>query len=38
MEVVRKINAGEANGPAPNPNVQGQILTRPVKILAIRRL
>jgi len=38
MDVVRKINAGEANGPAPNPNVQGQILTRPVKILAIRRM
>ncbi len=38
MDVVRKINAGEANGSAPNPNLQGQFLTKPVKILAIRRM
>ena len=38
MEVVRTINGGEANGATPNPNVQGQYLTQPVKVLAMRRV
>ena len=38
MDVVRKIHAMPAEGPADSPYVEGQILSEPVEIIAARRV